>query len=262
MTRWRGRWLVAVLIAVLAVFSCAVGLASETEGETEKELILFSSSDSITLYIDEGNEAISASASIAIYARLNDYKTPIDNVQFSYTPKDSDKDILEGVSFDDAHSSTSNVDWYSYLHYSPITTGTCVYTVTASASVDGKNYEASKDITFTVTDDTSDLPTSIELDSEYFDESGVYKKELAINESTGTAVISDAYNTIFPTYIIDGITKKCGFSYSGNNFELSKDDLVFKKSGKHALRFFVHPSGSNWALGADVTFIVKPAVEP
>ena len=257
MTRWRGRWLVAVLIAVLAVIGCGVGLANETEDA--KELILFSSSDSITLYIDEGNEAISDSASIAIYARFNDYKTPIDNVKFSYTPKDSDKDILDGVSFDDAHSSTNNVDWYSYLNYSPVMTGTCIYTVTASASVDGKNYEASKDITFTVTDDTSDLPTSIELNSEYFDENGVYHgKELVIDEESGTAVIYK--DDICPTYTIDNETATCYISCNINHaLDYDGTKLIFKTAGEHTIAFIANKYGSNWQLKKDVTFTVNPA---
>ena len=257
MTRWRGRWLVAVLIAVLAVIGCGVGLANETEDA--KELILFSSSDSITLYIDEGNEAISDSASIAIYARFNDYKTPIDNVKFSYSPKDSDKNILDGVSFDDAHSNTGNVDWYSYLHYSPVTTGTCVYTVTASASVDGKNYEAYKDITFTVTDDTSDLPTSIKLNSEYFDENGVYHgKELVIDEESGTAVIYK--DDICPTYTIDNETATCYISCNINHaLDYDGTKLIFKTAGEHTIAFIANKYGSNWQLKKDVTFIVNPA---
>ena len=79
MTRWRGRWLVAVLIAVLAVIGCGVGIAGEVTDE--KQLIISSPSDDVILYIGEGNEVISSSASLHFRAEFDDYKTPIDTLR-------------------------------------------------------------------------------------------------------------------------------------------------------------------------------------
>ena len=258
MTRWRGRWLVAVLIAVLAVIGCGVGIAGEAT--EEKQLIISSPSDDVILYIGEGNEAISSSASLHFRAEFDDYKTPIDKIEFNFTRKDSGEDILKDVTITNPYT-PSNTFWGADLKYSPAATGTCVYTVTAS--IPETEYKASKDITFTVTDDTSGLPTSIELDSKYFDENGVYKEELVIDETTGTAVIADARNILLPEYTINGISQRCGFYiYDIDTFEKPQNDFVFKKAGKHTLGFYATQEGSNWRITRDVTFIVKPTNEP
>ncbi len=258
MTRWRGRWLVAVLIAVWAVIGCGVGIAGEATDE--KQLIISSPSDDVILYIGEGNEVISSSASLHFRAEFDDYKTPIDKIEFTFTRKDSGEDILKDVTITNPYT-PSNTFWGADLKYSPAATGTCVYTVTAS--IPETEYKASKDITFTVTDNTSALPTSIELDSKYFDENGVYKEELVIDETTGTAVIADARNILLPEYTINGISQRCGFYiYDIDTFEKPQNDFVFKKAGKHTLGFYATQEGSNWRITRDVTFIVKPTNEP
>ncbi len=257
MTRWRGRWLVAVLIAVLAVIGCGVGIAGEAT--EEKQLIISSPSDDVILYIGESNEVISSSASLHFRAEFDDYKTPIDKIEFNFTRKDSGEDILKDVTITNPYT-PSNTFWGADLKYSPAATGTCVYTVTAS--IPETEYKASKDITFTVTDDTSGLPTSIELDSKYFDENGVYKEELVIDETTGTAVITDVSNTIVPSYKINGTTEKCSYGSIKGTADFSYDSFIFKKAGKHTIIFSTSQNGSNWLLTKEVTFIVKPATAP
>lgn len=257
MTRWRGRWLVAVLIAVLAVIGCGVGIAGEATDE--KQLIISSPSDDVTLYIGEGNEAISSSASLHFRAEFDDYKTPIDKIEFTFTRKDSGEDILKDVTITNPYT-PSNTFWGADLKYSPAATGTCVYTVTAS--IPETEYKASKDIAFTVTDDTSSLPTSIELDSKYFDENGVYKEELVIDETTGTAVITDAVDILLPKYEINGSTEECRYSCTSSTFRTDGMNFTFQKAGKYTIRFRTVSIGSNWELTKEATFIVKSANEP
>lgn len=257
MTRWRGRWLVAVLIAVLAVIGCGVGIAGEATDE--KQLIISSPSDDVILYIGEGNEVISSSASLHFRAEFDDYKTPIDNIEFTFTRKDSGEDILKDVTITDPYT-PNNTFWGADLKYSPAATGTCVYTVTAS--IPETEYKASKDITFTVTDKTSGLPTSIELDSRYFDENGVYKEELVIDETTGTAVITDAVDILLPKYEINGSTEECRYSCTSSTFRTDGMNFTFQKAGKYTIRFRTVSIGSNWELTKEATFIVKSANEP
>ena len=257
MTRWRGRWLVAVLIAVLAVIGCGVGIAGEATDE--KQLIISSPSDDVILYIGEGNEVISSSASLHFRAEFDDYKTPIDKIEFTFTRKDSGEDILKDVTITNPYT-PSNTFWGADLKYSPAATGTCVYTVTAS--IPETEYKASKDIAFTVTDDTSSLPTSIELDSKYFDENGVYKEELVIDETTGTAVITDAVDILLPKYEINGSTEECRYSCTSSTFRTDGMNFTFQKAGKYTIRFRTVSIGSNWELTKEATFIVKSANEP
>ena len=257
MTRWRGRWLVAVLIAVLAVIGCGVGIAGEATDE--KQLIISSPSDDVILYIGESNEVISSSASLHFRAEFDDYKTPIDKIEFTFTRKDSGEDILKDVTITNPYT-PSNTFWGADLKYSPAATGTCVYTVTAS--IPETEYKASKDITFTVTDDTSSLPTSIELDSKYFDENGVYKEELVIDETTGTAVITDAVDILLPKYEINGSTEECRYSCTSSTFRTDGMNFTFQKAGKYTIRFRTVSIGSNWELTKEATFIVKSANEP
>ena len=257
MTRWRGRWLVAVLIAVLAVIGCGVGIAGEATDE--KRLIISSPSDDVILYIGEGNEVISSSASLHFRAEFDDYKTPIDKIEFTFTRKDSGEDILKDVTITNPYT-PSNTFWGADLKYSPAATGTCVYTVTAS--IPETEYKASKDIAFTVTDDTSSLPTSIELDSKYFDENGVYKEELVIDETTGTAVITDAVDILLPKYEINGSTEECRYSCTSSTFRTDGMNFTFQKAGKYTIRFRTVSIGSNWKLTKEATFIVKSANEP
>lgn len=240
MTRWRGRWLVAVLIAVWAVIGCGVGIAGEATDE--KQLIISSPSDDVILYIGEGNEVISSSASLHFRAEFDDYKTPIDKIEFTFTRKDSGEDILKDVTITDPYT-PNNTFWGADLKYSPAATGTCVYTVTAS--IPETEYKASKDITFTVTDKTSGLPTSIELDSRYFDENGVYKEELVIDETTGTAVITDAVDILLPKYEINGSTEECRYSCTSSTFRTDGMNFTFQKAGKYTIRFRTVSIGSN-----------------
>ena len=229
----------------------------------DKEFAIWNSIGDITLYLSNDSKCILPSATLYIGVGFNDYKTPIDKVEFSFTPKGSESDILKDVTTTEPRPSNNNARWSVGLHYSPAATGTCVYTATASATVDGKEYKVSKDVKFTVTNDISSLPTTIELDSRYFDENGVYKEELVIDETTGAAVISsDISDAFLPRYTVNGITKKCGYSYNSNDFAIVDNVLIFKKAGKYDIGFFADQKGSNWRLEKEVTFIVKPATAP
>ena len=57
MTRWRGRWLVAVLIAVLAVIGCGVGLAAEESNELTLRYVESIPNDTIDLYLKQETDS-------------------------------------------------------------------------------------------------------------------------------------------------------------------------------------------------------------
>ena len=57
MTRWRGRWLVAALIAVWAVIGCGVGLAAEESNELTLRYVESIPNDTIDLYLKQETDS-------------------------------------------------------------------------------------------------------------------------------------------------------------------------------------------------------------
>ena len=209
------------------------------------ELILYNVPDTTTLYMNQGRGHLFA------VAKLND-STPVENIDFTLTPKDSSNALLEDiVTYTDRQG--DNIGCYTNMYYTAKAAGTCVYTFTAA--VPGTNYSVSKDITFTIVDDAPAF-SGIEINRDYFDENNIYKEELVLPDNG--ALVFTLPEEAIPTYVLNGERFNCITKKSSQAIPT----FWFRKAGKYSIEFETDTYGSNLQKSVYVTFIVRSNVAP
>ena len=107
---------------------------------------------------------------------------------------------------------------------------------------------------FSVTESDPDLPTSIDVNPEYFDKNNVYSKEIVLE---GKSVTLNSVHTLFPTYTINGETKLCTIlTKEDSGFMYRDDSFIFSKTGTFTVKFATSESNNSWQLSTALIFVI------